>query len=495
MALDYGNVKDMYDTLKSSGVTTKPLPEWSQEMNDLTGTELYSAGLHDNIIKRASHGIDKLLEATTIPGYTEQFGRKVGELVGAPEAGAAVGHGLPRLVVNFLPLRIPGAGGPIAAGARLGLTGALTGAEAYEKTDSPLSALISGATAAALPAVASKTSGAIGQLIGKSIGSPFFPGGPIADLEGNIVKKLAAQYIPETFGQKVLQKGGGEFAGQVAAAGVMGVTQPIEQVARGEEVTSPFTTENLLGLTLGQAPFAALHLGGKLLGAKPKAMSVDELQKAVNLSDAAIKLKTARKDLENKSNLEDLPDKERPQGEELTVEQYALAAKTRQTLSKIRGDMIAIKDDPTLTDEQKVNKTNDELNREFALLKERDAELADKNTIFGNKINEDDPRTELYGKQLAVSKDGTWRAIHVLDDPQNPEELRGMVVSNKTYGEAPPKFGLGWLNNREATWSMPHRQWWKIRTKEEWDTGGRKGKAIVDPNLEPQLPTREEPMF
>src|SRR6266478_2931361 len=124
MALDYGSVKDAYDTLYGSGVTTKTLPEWSQDMNELTGTDLYSAGVHDNIIKRASHGIDKLLESTGLPEASAGLGRSVGELVGAPEAGERIGHGLPRSVVNFLPLLIPG-GGFAGAAAKVGLTGLL----------------------------------------------------------------------------------------------------------------------------------------------------------------------------------------------------------------------------------------------------------------------------------------------------------------------------------------------------------------------------------
>ena len=42
MPLPYGQVKDLYDELQKAGVVTQSLPEWSGQMNDLTGTDTYS---------------------------------------------------------------------------------------------------------------------------------------------------------------------------------------------------------------------------------------------------------------------------------------------------------------------------------------------------------------------------------------------------------------------------------------------------------------------
>ncbi len=153
MALSYRQVRDLYDQLKASGATSVSLPDWSEQMNQLTGTDLYSQGQSDNFIKRSSVGIDKALEWTGIPTATEALGRGAGTLVGNPEAGAAIGHGLPRMGVNFAPLAV-GAVFPPAAPAMLAATGALSGAEAYTNTGSPASGLVTAGINMAMPGVA-----------------------------------------------------------------------------------------------------------------------------------------------------------------------------------------------------------------------------------------------------------------------------------------------------------------------------------------------------
>src|SRR5438128_278030 len=103
MALPYRQVKDLYDTLRDAGVVSSSLPDWSSEMNRLTGSDLYAAGVNDNFIKRSSVAIDRLLESTGFPKLTGAAGRAVGEAVGAPDAGERIGEGLPRMAVNFAP--------------------------------------------------------------------------------------------------------------------------------------------------------------------------------------------------------------------------------------------------------------------------------------------------------------------------------------------------------------------------------------------------------
>lgn len=156
MPLSYRQVKDLYDILHASGATQTSLPEWSQQMQANTDSDLYSAGLSDNFIKRASVGIDRALDWTGLPEYGAEFGRAVSEPFGMGEAGAQIGHGLPRMAVNFLPVAALGAstGGLGLLGA-LG-TGALSGAETYTDTGSPAAGLLSGVVNATLPGVANK---------------------------------------------------------------------------------------------------------------------------------------------------------------------------------------------------------------------------------------------------------------------------------------------------------------------------------------------------
>ena len=60
MPYDYRHVRDAYDALKDAGVVTDSLPDWSAKMNVQSGTDDYSAGLHDNWLKQASVGVDRL---------------------------------------------------------------------------------------------------------------------------------------------------------------------------------------------------------------------------------------------------------------------------------------------------------------------------------------------------------------------------------------------------------------------------------------------------
>ena len=173
MPLGYRQVKDLYDTLYDAGVVTKSLPEWSQEMNESLGTDLYSAGQEDNWIKRTSVGIDRLLEKTGLPQAGEEFGRAVGEAVGDPEAGAYYGRGAARMGVNSLPLLLPGPGWIGAAG-----MAALSGAEAYTSTGSPTAGVLGAAMAGVSPAVGKFAEQAVLKRIGGKLveGARLRPG-------------------------------------------------------------------------------------------------------------------------------------------------------------------------------------------------------------------------------------------------------------------------------------------------------------------------------
>ena len=115
MPLPYRTVSDIYNSLKDAGVVSQSLPEWAQGMNNDSGTDMYSAGLGDNWIKRASTNIDRALDWTRLPEALGNVGEKVGGLFGAPEAGRAAFEAAPRGVIDFLPMSI---GGPVTGAAR-----------------------------------------------------------------------------------------------------------------------------------------------------------------------------------------------------------------------------------------------------------------------------------------------------------------------------------------------------------------------------------------
>lgn len=425
MPLPYRKVKDMYDTLHDAGVVTQTLPEWSDEQNKLSESDLYSAGLHDNLIKRASVGIDRLLESTGLPALTKEFGGEYGSLFGDRAAGERVGEGLPRMGVNMGSFLIPGAGW--AAGvARLGIAGLMSGAETYTETGSPAAGVLGGATVAALPgitgaaekAVASRGVGALGQFL----------------------------------------------TGQAAAAGVMEGGAFGQDVVQGQPLHNPISVDTLLNLTLGQAPFGALHLAGKVIGRI--APSTDTMQHAIDETTKLRELKDA------KTNMV-----EAPFVPELATPE--VMKETQVRLAKLRGEQVSIKDDPTIPADEKIDKLNALLNDEYETSKQH---VPQSNSVFGDSIAEDSPRQQVVGREL--KSNDKWRAIEVADLPVNPEELRGKVVTYSRAYEPNPQA----RSDGGTVFGLPDAQWRTIKTPEEW--GGRFAKK---PDGTPDLPTQDRP--
>ena len=429
MPLGYRQVKDLYDTLADAGVVTKSLPEWSQEMNESLGTDLYSAGQDDNWIKRASVGVDRLLEATGLPQAGEEFGRGVGELVGNPEAGAAIGGGLPRMGVNMLPMLLPGPGWVAAAG-----MGALSGAEAYTATGSETAGVLGGLTAAVMPGAAKLAE----QAALKGLGGKF--------IEGSL--KAGGPYFPETIPQGILSQAAGQ-----TAAGVLGVGAEIgQQVAAGQPISvSP--TEQLLNLTLGQAPFAAAYLtkGGRIpWGGAATRAHVSELENAIELTRGLKNYGENKAELSNKAAQENIAD----------PPPAAAADNVNAEINDIRIATRGLEEEGSMLGQEKQEKLADE---ESALVKTQGAQPGN---IFGAQIMPDTPRSDVTGTVVRETPD--WRLIRVADDPRNGE-LAGKQIGFATKDE--PGVRPGELPETQV-FGVPQGHWREYYNKELSSTGG-----------------------
>lgn len=440
MAFTYRQVKDLYDVLQSSGAVTKSLPEWSDEMNQSTGTDLYGEGLHDNFVKRGSVGIDKLLEATGLPDLTGSFGRSVGEAVGAPDAGESIGHGLPRMALNFLPVVAAealsgGAATPLLAAGGLFGTGALSGAETYTQTGSPAAGLLSGATAAALPYATGRIEqGILGKLGARKVSGPLAnswtkAGTPDLSQGTTAIKQL----FPTTFGQKA----GAFLGGQAGAAGIMEASGLAQDALAGQPLHNPFSVETALNLTLGQAPFALLHLGKSAFGKATESpiAHADRLEAAISQTRQAMVVKQAMEGMKQKSAISTIPIIP-----ETTLDPK-IAEETRDILSKNRLAQSAIVNKETITPEE--GQQLKELVTQDENLQPKVEPTAD--TVLGAELPVDAPRTPLYGTKV-LKPDGTpvenekWVKYLVAEDPRNPPELVGKKVSfskGKFYQEPP----------------------------------------------------------
>ena len=164
MPLPYGDVQELYQILKDSGQVTNSLPDWSQEQNARTDSDLFSEGVNDNWIKRGSYGIDQLLEKSGLPELTGQAGEYVGGLVGNPEYGRQVGQGFPRMAVDVAPSIVGAALAPFTGGlsayAGTAATAALMGAGTYQRTGNPYAGALAGTLGLVLPKVGTNWHGA-----------------------------------------------------------------------------------------------------------------------------------------------------------------------------------------------------------------------------------------------------------------------------------------------------------------------------------------------
>jgi hypothetical protein len=229
----------------------------------------------------------------------------------------------------------------------------------------------------------------------------------------------------------------------------------------GEPVTSLFTTENLLANTLGQLPFAAVHGAGKLLKAKEPftpMQRADLLQHAIDESEPKI---IARQALEAQRKQPDVSKIPEVKQEEMTPE---VEAETQAVLARIRGNQYAIKNDPNLSEPERMAAYQKELDAEAEVLKRK---AAVPQSVFGNVITKEQPRQTLIGRQVYVNKTGSFRRILVAEDPLNPPELWNQVIGYSTLHEPNPVFGLatletqlgGGANTGIGRFSLPDAQW------------------------------------
>lgn len=476
MALTARQVADLYDRLSSAGATRLSLEDWSRQMNDLTGTDLYSEGENINFIKRASIGIDRALES--VPGLVEgatELGRSAGSLIGAPEAGARVGATLPRTTLNMLPYLIPGVGWGAAA-ARLGGAGLLAGIDAYTQTGSPASGITSGVIAAALPKGVDMIEQAVLGRMGANLVS-----GPVTRelaMEGNNITKLAVdqikRYYPETFGQRVAAEG----AGQVGAAGILETQRWGEELFSGQPLHSPFTAENFLNLTLGNLPFAAMHLGGRALGLPGPAEQARQARESIAKTESLIELKSAQDRLAEMSDLEKIPRVDPNVSPEVQAEISA-------RLSALRGEQEKITSKASISPED-----TERLNQ----LVEEDVRQPFTPTTT-SVLGAEQPAEHLLlvGKQLHETS--KWRKILVADDEANPPEFRGQVIeySKGLREPAPTKVG----DTEFMSFGVTADPLW--RTTKSWaEEQERQAKyaAARQPAVSsatPELPVQERP--
>ena len=418
MPLPYGQVKDLYDQLHEAGAVTQTLPEWSQQMGDLTGTDAYSEGLHDNIIRRTSHGIDKLLDAWGVNDVTGAAGRAVGGVFGMGDAGEAAGRGFTRGLLDFAPYAAATAlapetgGGSLVALGALG-TGALSGAHTYADTGSVSAGVTSGITNAILPSVAGKASQfALGRLGAQYLDQP------ITNALGRVVTPNA--YLPESvsLGRQLLAEG----AGHVAAAGTLGAGDIArEALDPNEKVQNPFTSEFALQMGLQTLPFSLLHAGGKLLGHGP-AYDAGALDQNIAATRDVLAKQQAQRQAEQAPPVTQNPNPQTYSESDLAI--LKEAHDTIDSLKQRNGRIVELRqeisDAPADADPDDLAAKHDELQ---ALQQANVDETKGVGTLDGQLIDPPDDVTHvpLVGTDYVKSQNGKSASFTVADHPLNAD--------------------------------------------------------------------------
>ena len=390
----------MYDQLAGAGVVTQSLPDWSREMNQVTGSEDYSEGTSGNWLKDASIWVDRALESTGAPEAAGQLGETVGGWVGNPEAGRAIGESLPRTAASMLPFLIPVVG-EVAGPASMAAFG---GAEAYTKTGSVASGLTAAALNLAMPGAANLAE----QAVLKRVGGKLVEGPLIEDGVTQAFKRYYAQSLPQGLAAYT--------GGQAAAAGMAVASDVGQQVMSGEDVhISP--TEQLLNLTLGQLPFAAVHLtkGGRVpFGGSATREHVANLEESINQSKTYLQNKQLQEALDearNKSTLEDVPD----YGGDVTPPTPVDLAQKNFLINKLRQQQRDNQTEGTPLSLDEWQKSTDEVNRIV-----RETGLQEGN-ILGAKVDDKTERFQLIGKEVIYRPETGWRMVIAANDPRNGE--------------------------------------------------------------------------
>lgn len=434
MAFSYRQVSDLYDVLKRAGATNARLSDWSAIQNRNSNSELYSAGMNDNWLKRLSTNIDRGIEWTGLPDVTEDFGRSVGDLVGNPEAGASIGRSLPRTAVDFAPMFAAAGLAPVTGGASLaalglGASAALSGVNTYTQTDSPAAGLLGAATAVVMPGVANLGERAVLSALGrKAITGPVLP---VAELLKGALStatpEVVSQVIPRTLTEGLLSQAGGQVA-----AGAFGVGTGLVQKALAGQPLEVSPTEELLNLTLGQLPFAGMYLGqhGRAnLGGRTSNERANKLETAIKLTQAHMTARELKDTNAKNGGLASAPDYVGPT-------MPVIDAQVNSRINELAGKQEPLEKEATPISREEWQRNQDELN---ALAQEHGI---DPNVVLYRQEDKDTEHVTLTGREVRMNKDGSWRLIHVANEEGNGA-LKDKWVGYPTHFTKAPEQGQG----------------------------------------------------
>jgi len=223
--MSYEDVLNLYKRASSHpAVRGLNLQGFAQKMNQLSGTQNYNQGLHDNWLKRASVGFDELLNQTGVPGASADLFGGIGSMVGPQfeEAGRGLGQGLPRAILEGIPIGLATTvaapiGVPLAAAATLS-----SFAKGYADSGSPAQGIIHAGVNMLFPTAsrlgAKYITGGISKRLGTIAGD--------AAGDSHVLEKMV-DFAGEALGGTALAEAGGMASRVISGQPVLPTTKDL----------------------------------------------------------------------------------------------------------------------------------------------------------------------------------------------------------------------------------------------------------------------------
>jgi hypothetical protein len=269
------------------------------------------------------------------------------------------------------------------------------------------------------------------ELVG-GVGARAIEGGAGATVDEALAKlgqgaatRAVSEYVPTTFGQAA-GAWGAENLGAAAVGEAGRLAGDLYSGKSLSEFASEFSpTEQLLNLTLGQAPFAGASLARHGLagfGGEAARRHIEETRTNIDLTGKALEQRKLLDDVREKTGVEDIPNPLYLSPEEM------LANNTR--INELRARQRAASDEGSTFSEEERQKM---LAEEEELVKKQGYAPGN---ILGANIDPTTARRTMVGTEVAFDPELKFRRVQLSDDPANGD-LAGKQIGFSTEHEPP----------------------------------------------------------
>lgn len=279
----FERILDLHDRAKQAGLIDNgtSLPDFARQLNDLSGSSMFNAGLNDSKVKRFSVGVDKAIEKTGLPDVSADFFGGIGKMISPDleQTGRKIGKDFPRGTVDTM-LTLGGLGLTAApGGAVVGLPMVAVGAgdtfaKSYTDTGSPAAGVISAGAQVALPSF---------MKYGAELVSPL--GRALTDeTASTIINGASTKFPVSKVGAGITERLVDFLGMNLGAAANQELARQATSLAVSHDLVNPFTKEHAFEMGVGLLPM--LPFEARNIAKGPGAGEVRSFVELSRLKDA-----------------------------------------------------------------------------------------------------------------------------------------------------------------------------------------------------------------